>query len=51
MQKTINLTPLNTGSPVEHPVSTLTITHRPWTAEEHQRLANILFGPHPDQDS
>jgi hypothetical protein len=43
----IDLTPLNTSSRAEQPKSTLTITRRPWTNDERQRLAHILFGPRP----
>jgi hypothetical protein len=47
----IDITPLNTYSRAEHPRSTLTITRRPWTDDERQRLAHILFGPRPGEET
>jgi hypothetical protein len=47
----IDLTPLNTSSRAEQPKSTLTITRRHWSNEERQRLAHILFGPRPGEET
>ncbi len=49
--KTIDITSLHTGSPAERPKSTLTITRRPWAEEEQMRLAHILFGPRPGEET